>query len=266
MRAWAGAGRSARVRTSALALSVLAMLAGAAAAPGTVATRGEVEHLDAPLVASDVPSPPEETAPRPRPARERGPVLLVPGWSDEADQLEPLRARFVAAGWPDSAVVALSFDDPVGGNRSHARDVGRAVARLQMSAGVERVDVVAHSMGGLAVRYYLQSGGADDVRRVVFLATPHRGTYAAYVAWGAGGREMAPGSDFLLSLNRRLFPLPEGVEGITVRTPVDLHILPPESAALPPLPDIEVCCPTHAGLVDHEETFRVIESFLTRQP
>jgi triacylglycerol lipase len=193
-------------------------------------------------------------------------VLLVPGWSDEAHHLEPLRARFVAAGWPDSAVVALSFEDPVGSNRSHARDVRRAVARLQMGTGAERVDVVAHSMGGLAVRYYLQSGGADEVRRIVFLATPHRGTYAAYVAWGDGGREMAPGSDFLLSLNRRLLPLPEGVEGITVRTPVDLHILPPESAALPPLPDIEVCCPTHAGLVDHEETFHVIESFLTRPP
>jgi hypothetical protein len=74
---------------------------------------------------------------------------------------------------------------------------------------------------------------------------------------------MKPGSPFLLSLIR-FYGVPPGVEGITVRTPVDLHVLPPESAALPPLPDIEVCCPTHAGMLDHDETFEVIEAFLRK--
>lgn len=192
------------------------------------------------------------------------PVLLVPGWSDDAEQLTPLRNRFLAAGWADSTVMTLSFEDPVGSNRSHARAVALAVQQLQEATGAPRVDVVAHSMGGLALRYYLRNGGGDELRRVAFLATPHRGTYAAYVAWGEGGREMSPGSDFLASLNESFLPLPEGVEGITVRTPVDLHILPPESATLPPLPDVEVCCPTHAGLLDDPETFRVVESFLRK--
>lgn len=193
----------------------------------------------------------------------RVPVLLVPGWSDEAEQLAPLRARFLAAGWADSTIAILSFDDPVGSNRVHARTLGLAVETLRRATGADRVDVVAHSMGGLALRHFLHHGGGSDVRRVVFLATPHRGTYSAYLAWGEGGREMSPGSLFLLAM-QTWDPLPEGVEGITVRTPVDLHVLPPESATLPPLPDLEVCCPTHAGLLDHEETFRVIEAFLIR--
>jgi triacylglycerol lipase len=197
---------------------------------------------------------------------ERTPVLLVPGWGDDAGQLAPLWARFVAAGWPDSAVVALSFHDPVGSNRDNARVVARAVTELRIATSSDRVDVVAHSMGGLAVRHYLLQAGGVEVRRVVFLATPHRGTYSAFVAWGEGGREMSPGSEFLNELNSRLYPLPSGVEGLTVRTPVDLHILPPESATLHPLPDVEVCCPTHAGLLDHAETFRVVESFLKRTP
>lgn len=193
----------------------------------------------------------------------RVPVVLVPGWSDDSEQLRPLRDRFLEAGWPDSAVVSLSFEDPEGSNRVHARALAMAVERLRERVGAPEVDVVAHSMGGLALRYYLQNGGAENVRRVVFLATPHRGTYAAWLAWGKGGEEMDPGSLFLLSLQKGR-AVPPGVEGITVRTPVDLHILPPESATLPPLPDIEVCCPTHAGLLDDEETFKVILSFLER--
>lgn len=193
----------------------------------------------------------------------RVPVLLVPGWSDDSEQLAPLRERFVEAGWADSTVVPLSFEDPVGSNRTHARTIARAIGDLRARTGAPRVDVVAHSMGGLALRYYLQNGGDPEVRRVVFLATPHRGTWSANLAWGEGGDEMKPGSAFLLSL-MDVFPVPPGVHGLTVRTPVDLHVLPPESAMLPPLPDVEVCCPTHAGLLDHDETFDVIEAFLRR--
>jgi triacylglycerol lipase len=219
-------------------------LAFLAAGPRPLSAQGAFDHLV------------EEATRGPR-----VPVLLVPGWSDEAEQLAPLRSRLVEAGWADSTISILSFEDPVGSNRIHARSLGLAVASLRRSTGVDRIDVVAHSMGGLALRHFLQNGGAREVRRVVFLATPHRGTYSAYLAWGEGGKEMYPGSLFLLALASSN-ALPDGVEGITVRTPADLHVLPPESATLPPLPDLEVCCPTHAGLLDHEETFQVIEAFL----
>lgn len=195
----------------------------------------------------------------------RVPVLLVPGWRDDSEQLDPLRRRFVEAGWTDSMVATVSFEDPVGSNRAHAREINLAVTDLLQRTGASRIDVVAHSMGGLALRYFLQNGGHPEIRRVVFLATPHRGTWTANLAWGEGGEEMKPGSPFLLSLIR-FYAVPPGVEGITVRTPVDLHVLPPESAALPPLPDIEICCPTHAGLLDHDGTFDVIETFLRKTP
>jgi triacylglycerol lipase len=116
-------------------------------------------------------------------------------------------------------------------------------------------------MGGLAVRRYLLDGGASSVRKVVFLATPHRGTVSAEVAWGEGAREMEPGSRFLLDLIRAR-PIPPGVRAITIRTPLDLHIIPSESATLPGIPDVEVCCPTHAGLLDDDETFQAIRTFL----
>ena len=211
-------------------------------------------------------SPPAETVPAPAAVpgsamAERVPVLLVPGWFNGAEEMEPLRDRLVAAGWGPEDVVAFGFDDPLGSNREHARELARAVVELKERSGAPRVDVVAHSMGGLALRYFLWNGGDEDVRRAVFLATPHRGTVSAFLAWGGGAEEMRPGSPFLVAITRAPV-LPPGVEALTVRTPLDLHVLPAESATLPGVPDVEVCCPTHEGMLDDDETFEAVRRFL----
>lgn len=197
-----------------------------------------------------------------RPDPEAVPVLLVPGWGDDAADVEPLRQRFLEAGWPLSRVRTVGFEDPVGSNRMNAREIARAAEVLQGMTGAERVDVVAHSMGGLAVRHFLaHEGGADVVRRVVFLGTPHRGTVVAMLAWGDGGREMVPGSSFLTALNDTA-QRPEGVEMLAIRTPVDLRVIPGSSAVLPGALNLEVCCPAHPELVEDEEVFRKAAAFL----
>jgi hypothetical protein len=72
---------------------------------------------------------------------------------------------------------------------------------------------------------------------------------------------MMPDSPFLDSLNAEQ-PVPLGVEAITIRTMVDTHIIPGESATLPGIPNHKLCCPTHAGLLRHEEVFSLLLSFL----
>jgi triacylglycerol lipase len=194
------------------------------------------------------------------------PVLLVPGWGDQAADIEPLRQRFLDGGWSESRVRAVDFEDPVGSNRTNALEIARAVETLKGLTGVERVDLVAHSMGGLALRYYLQfEGGAEHVRRAVFLGTPHRGTVAAMLAWGEGGREMVPGSTFLADLNEGLDGV-DGVELLAIRTPVDLRVIPGSSATLPDALNLEVCCPTHNQLVENEEVFERTRAFLLEGP
>lgn len=196
------------------------------------------------------------------PDLESVPVLLVPGWGDHAPDLQPLVIRLIEAGWPQTRVSALTFRDPVGSNRTHAEEVARAVETLRSLTGSDRVDVVAHSMGGLALRYYLQfEDGHEVVRRAVFLGTPHRGTVAAMLAWGDGGREMVPGSDFLSHLNDH-DGVPIGVETLAIRTPVDLRVIPGSSAMLPGARNLEICCPTHPGLVDDEDIARAVVQFL----
>lgn len=56
-----------------------------------------------------------------------------------------------------------------------------------------KVDIVAHSMGGLVARYYAQSEDyQDDIDQLIFLGTPHRGSPKDYLAWEAG--EFPPGT------------------------------------------------------------------------
>jgi len=192
------------------------------------------------------------------------PVLLVPGWGDGSEQLIPLQTRFREAGWPLGAIRAVDFEDPVGSSRAHAEEVAGAARALRRTTGSEEVDIVAHSMGGLAVRWFLESRDSTGVRKAVFLGTPHRGTVAAWFAWGEGGDEMQPGSPFLDSLNAGGF-VPDEVEALAIQTPLDLRVIPGESALLPEAENTrnaEICCPTHPGLLDHEDTFRAVAEFL----
>ncbi|MEW6609384.1 MAG: alpha/beta fold hydrolase, partial [bacterium] len=45
-----------------------------------------------------------------------------------------------------------------------------------------KLNIVAHSQGGLVARYYLQRGGADKVKRLITIGTPHRGSGLATAA------------------------------------------------------------------------------------
>ncbi|MEX0836891.1 MAG: hypothetical protein WD101_01065 [Gemmatimonadota bacterium] len=192
----------------------------------------------------------------------RLPVLLVPGWLDTSEDMDRLRSRLVDAGWPPNHVRAVPFDDPAGSNREHAVELDVVARSVLRETGADSLDIIAFSMGGLATRWYLLREEPIPVRRVAFLASPHRGTVAAHLAWGDGRDEMLPGSPFLDSLNAGP-ALPEGVEAITVRTQIDTHVIPDESATLPGVPDHEVCCPTHPGMLRNAEVFEIVRAFLT---
>lgn len=188
------------------------------------------------------------------------PVLVVPGWYNTAEALAGLRVRLHAAGWPVERIAAVTFRDPTGSNLDHAREIATAVALLKERTGAKKVDIIAHSMGGLATRVYLREH-PGEVRRVAFLATPHHGTVVAYLAFGAGREEMIPGSPFLDSLNAGP-PVPPGVRALTVRALLETHVLPPSSATLPGVPDVVVCCATHEGIKRDLEAFEAVRDFL----
>jgi triacylglycerol lipase len=191
---------------------------------------------------------------------DRTPVLLVPGWSDTARVLRPCREFLVAAGWPAHAVRSLTFRDRYGSNLEHAAEIAAAAAELTKAAGSSRIAVVAHSMGGLALRQFLMAGGDDAVHTAIFVGTPHRGTYVAWLAWGAGGAEMRPGSAFLEQLNASA--LPPSVRTICLRTPIDTRVVPGTSAWLEGAACHTVRTPTHPRMLRHGPTLHFIRDLL----
>jgi len=190
---------------------------------------------------------------------DRRPVLLVHGWSDTPRQLAHAERFLHDAGWPAERVLPLGFRDRHGCNVEHADEVAAAVERLRERTGAERVHVVAHSMGGLAVRHFLQHG-ADAVHTAVLAGTPNSGTWLAWLAWGRGAPQMRPGSPFLTALAAS--PPPPGVRIVCLRTPFDLRIFPGRSAWLDGAECLTVRARRHQSLLRHPPTLERIRALL----
>ncbi|MGH7472275.1 MAG: esterase/lipase family protein, partial [Longimicrobiales bacterium] len=132
-----------------------------------------------------------------------------------------------------------------GSNTEHAEEIARVLDRVAREPG--SVDLVAHSMGGLAARYlFLRHNQARLIRRAIFLGSPHQGTLAAYLVWGRGAAEMRPGSNFLIALRESPSYRPDL---IAIRAPVDIRILPPANARLAGARNLRVPCLGHRHLL-----------------
>ncbi len=72
-------------------------------------------------------------------------------------------------------------------NRITARQLATKIADIKQVCACTTVDIVAHSMGGLIARSYIQSNFyANDVANFFQVATPNGGALSAYAAYEAG--------------------------------------------------------------------------------
>lgn len=167
-------------------------------------------------------------------------VLLVHGLDEPGEIWDDLAPLLRSKGYH---VARLDYPNDQGIARS--ADAMLAALRALRASGTERVDIVAHSMGGLVSRDALTRPDMDStpgafpkIERLIMVGTPNRGAPLApmrlalefreqalrwmvdgalvdaltgFFAEGAGeaGRDLTPGSAFLNDLNAR--PLPKGV-------------------------------------------------------
>lgn len=106
------------------------------------------------------------------------PVLLVHGLIDNRSIFTKLSWALRRRGFGRVVTVNLPLfatDVPTA-----ARRMADAVEELCAQTGYGQIHVVAHSLGGLVARYYVQKLGGDErVTTLVTLGTPHAGTRAA---------------------------------------------------------------------------------------
>ncbi len=162
---------------------------------------------------------------------------------------------------------------------TYAIRLKQAIDNLKAETGQPKVVLVAHSMGGLVARSYLDIFGSDSVAGLVMIGTPNHGINgtAAQVCPIVGGQaecsEMLQGSLFLRKLNSD--PQPH-IPMLTVTgTGCDGRaydgVVEASSVSLPGVPDSVVhgaCHGTHllhTALIDpsqHPEVLHVVESFV----
>ncbi|MEU7995486.1 alpha/beta fold hydrolase [Micromonospora sp. NPDC049060] len=260
----------------ALAVTVAAVLAAPAAAVAAPDRPAASASATAPAAGERVTSTTAEIAA----AAAANPVIVVGGLSGIASAYEPLASRLRVDGYRVWVYQLPNLG--LGDIPTSARAFSSFVGQVRASTGAAKVDVVAHSEGGLVSRYFIKNlGGTSSIDRYVSLGTPQYGTYVANIVkfLGLGScagivacQQMSIGSSFLAGLNAG-DDTPGTVRWTAVRTLQDELVRPVDNAKLADGVTnvlIQSACPLrvvgHLGLVLDGTTYTVIRQALRDQP
>lgn len=137
---------------------------------------------------------PEGTDPR------RRPVLLVHGFVCNRGLWNPWMQQLSAAGVP---YVAVNLEPVFGSIDAYVPTIETAIRQIEARVSHKPL-IVAHSMGGLAVRAWMATCGGDArVHSVVTIGSPHAGTRLADAGVSRNARQMRRGSGWLNALREQ---------------------------------------------------------------
>ena len=126
-------------------------------------------------------------------------VVLVHGFMCNRGLWEPWLAQLHTQG---IAFATVNLEPMLGSIDEYVAQIENAVQRASTAGGGRSPVVVAHSMGGLAVRAWMRATPHADQRvaHVVTVGTPHAGTWLARFGHGENARQMRIDSPWLLAL------------------------------------------------------------------
>jgi pimeloyl-ACP methyl ester carboxylesterase len=106
------------------------------------------------------------------------PVVVLPGYSENAGNMWWLGRRLALAGFKP---ILLDFPSTMRRIEDNAAYLGERIAAIRVQHGGEPVAIVAHSMGGLVTRTLVHSLEDHGVCALVAIASPFRGTHLAAI-------------------------------------------------------------------------------------
>jgi Palmitoyl protein thioesterase len=157
------------------------------------------------------------------------PVLLLHGYVCNGGFWKPMADVLHSLGYH---VHTHSMEPVFGGISSYTQALFERIEAICRLHDVAQLQVVAHSMGGLAMRDLIAIHGGARIAKLVTLGTPHRGTRLANIGPGTNARNMQPGSPWLADLAARETPQP----GVPMTCVVSYHdnIVFPQASAIQP--------------------------------
>jgi triacylglycerol lipase len=174
-------------------------------------------------------------------------VVLVHGFVCNRGLWNPWLARLRQAGVP---FVAVNLEPAFGSIDEYVSVIEHAVQRVQAATGTSPV-LVAHSMGGLAVRAWLASAASDAndarVHRVITIGSPHRGTWLARFGHTVNGRQMRVDGSWLTALAARE-PAQRFARFTCFYSHCDNIVFPASTATLPGAVNVHVPATAHVQL------------------
>lgn len=127
------------------------------------------------------------------------PILLVHGFLMNRMCLFAMYWRLRRLGYSHLDTVNMA---PAGGPiETLAPPLARKVRDVSQRCGGAPVICIAHSMGGLVLRWCLQQDAELPVAKLITLGTPHHGTRLAVLGLRPAAKQMQPGSAFLRQLS-----------------------------------------------------------------
>jgi len=162
-------------------------------------------------------------------ARGRRGVVFVHGFVCNRGLWNPWLRRLQRSGVP---CLAVNLEPVFGSIDDYVTTIDVAVNRMAAATG-RRPVIVAHSMGGLAVRAWMNRCAGDQrVHRVYTIGTPHRGTWLGRFGHTANARQMRLDAQWHLDLLGRE-PAARCSAFICYYSNCDNIVFPPSSSTLP---------------------------------
>ncbi|MBM9468469.1 esterase/lipase family protein [Nakamurella leprariae] len=164
-----------------------------------------------------------------------GPVLVVHGYGGTPETMQTLVDAIEASG-RDAEAVWLP-DNNEGDLTVAAQVLGEAAHEAMQRTSASSVDLVGYSAGGIVSRVWAASDdGANKVRRVLTLGSPHHGTTladtgASITECTVACEQMTTGSDLLRRLNAD-DETPVGPTWVSIWSEQDETVTPPETSRL----------------------------------
>jgi pimeloyl-ACP methyl ester carboxylesterase len=134
-----------------------------------------------------------------KPVSEFEPVVIIPGilgsWEKNDEWIidpilhtyDNLIDTFLANGYVEGKTLFRFGYDWEAPNEVTAHLLANKISQIKQTCGCKKVDVIAHSMGGLVALYYVENSEyKDDIDQLFLVATPIAGAPFAYNTWEGG--------------------------------------------------------------------------------